>query len=195
MHTIEPFVAWQHLYDASADQRSPFFGRKYHDTRCTHTIYNYYIHPLWDEFGSSTLYLKILYTDYSRQYTIIELLGEWNDTLYNDIMYLKRDVADLLIEQGIRKFILIGENVLNFHASENDYYQEWAEDVEDGWIAILNLRKHVIDEFRQIYVDGYVSMGNMLNFIAWRPLQPLQLLDAVEQLILKKLDSQNYRPE
>ncbi len=56
---------------------------------CTQTIYNYYIHPQWDDFGSRTLYLKVLLADYDEQYVIIELFGEWNDAIENDIMNLK----------------------------------------------------------------------------------------------------------
>ena len=56
------------------------------------------------------------------------MFGEWNDTLHNDIMFFKRNVIDHLIGQGIRKFILLGENLLNFHGSRDDeYYEEWFE--------------------------------------------------------------------
>ena len=44
-------------------------------------------------------------TSKNKGFTIIELLGEWNDTLYNDIMYLKREVIDNLISNGIDNFI------------------------------------------------------------------------------------------
>ncbi|MDP2424585.1 MAG: hypothetical protein U1C46_10540 [Bacteroidales bacterium] len=191
MHDIEPYTAWKILYDSSEDHRSPFFGRPYHEALCSSTIYNYYIHPQWDGFGSSTLYLKILYADYDLNFCVIELLGEWNDCLYNDIMFLKRNVVDDMIDRGIRKFILIGENVLNFHASENDYYQEWVEDAENGWIALLNIRDYVMGEFRGIFADNYVSMGGILNHIKWRTLQPLQLFDIVNRLITKKLIASN----
>jgi hypothetical protein len=53
--------------------------------------------------------------DYDSAYAIIELIGEWNDAIENDIMILKRDIIDVLIDQGVNQFILIGENVLNFH--------------------------------------------------------------------------------
>ena len=100
--------------------------------------------------GSATLYLKILYVNYDNGYCIIELLGEWNDCLYNDIMYLKRNIADDLMANGINKFILIGENVLNFHASDNDYYQEWFDDIEDGWISLVNFQDHVLLEMETL---------------------------------------------
>ena len=119
MHEIEPTQIWKNLYDTALDRNSPFYGERYSETECIHSIYNYYIHPEWDEMGSATLYLKILFADYSLGYCIIELMGEWNDVLYNDIMYLKRNVAEILLDAGINKFILIGENVLEFHGDDD----------------------------------------------------------------------------
>lgn len=187
MQNIEPYNHWSSLYDAAQDKRSPFFGRKYHESLCTHTIYNYYIHPQWDDIGSDTLYLKILYAAYRQGYCIIELMGEWNDCLYNDIMYLKRNIAEPLIEQGIKRFILIGENVLNFHASENDYYQEWREDVAEGWIAALNLRRHVLEEFQTIYVDKYIFMDSLLQHFPWRTFTPQNLFYEIERITNRRL--------
>ena len=135
MQDIEPYYAWRTLYCAEEDPDSPFFGREYSEFNYTNTIYNYYLHPQWDEFGSSTLYLKILYADYDKSFAIIELIGEWNDCINNDIMFLKRDIIETLIEQGIQKYILIGENVLNFHGSDDCYYEEWFQEIEDGWIV------------------------------------------------------------
>jgi hypothetical protein len=187
MHTIEPHYSWRHLYIASEDERSPFYGRDYSEFEFTHAIYNHLIHPQWDEMGSATLYIKILYVSYERGFCIIELMGEWNDCLYNDIMYLKRNVADVLIENGITKFILIGENGLNFHASDNDYYQEWFEDVEDGWIACVNFREHVADEIMHSHIDYYLALAGSLNGVVWRSSSPQQVYDKVNALILKRL--------
>ena len=187
MHELEPFCAWSHLYNAARDPRSPFYGRQYHKTLCTNTIYNYYIHPQWDEFGSPTLYMKILFADYELGFTIIELLGEWNDCINNDIMFLKRNVVDVMIENGIRVFILIGENVLDFHRDTDDYYQEWFEDVEDGFIIGLNFREHVIQEFNQGRLDNYMIFGGRFNEIGWRRYNPLQLYNYVNQMIMRGL--------
>src|SRR3954463_15899333 len=106
MHEIEPFYNWRHIYVSEEDECSPFFARIYSEFEFTNTIYNYYIHPQWDQFGSSTLYLKILFVDYERHFAIIEFIGEWNDALYNDIMFLKREVIEPMISQGVKKFIL-----------------------------------------------------------------------------------------
>ena len=112
MHEIEPFYLWRDDYIAAEDERSPFFNTEYSEFYYDKQLYNYLIHPQWDVFGSNTLYIKVLYTDYDRQYTIIELMGEWNDAINNDIMLLKREIIELMIDAGINKFILIGENVL-----------------------------------------------------------------------------------
>ena len=111
MQDLEPFYRWKNIYDAVEDALSPFFGRKYNELEYSQTIYNFYIHPYWDDIGSETLYVKLLFTDYEEKYAIIELIGEWNDTIHNDIMYLKQNLIDPLIHEGIDKFILIGENV------------------------------------------------------------------------------------
>ena len=96
MHTIEPFYNWEKYYRASHDKLSPFYGIKYNFTQYSSTIYDHYIHPKWDFIGSETLYIKILYANYTQHFVIIEMLGEWNDAIHNDIMHLKRNVIDLL---------------------------------------------------------------------------------------------------
>jgi hypothetical protein len=187
MHDLEPYYSWQHLYIASEDERSPFFGREYSEFEFSNTVYNYFIHPQWDEFGSGTLYLKILSADYEKGFCIIELIGEWNDCLYNDIMYLKRNVIEFLVEEGITKFILIGENVLNFFYSEDSYYQEWFDEIEDGWIVCINFREHVIKEFEQGNLDYYMAMGGEFNSIPWRTADPVKLFLKIEKMITRRL--------
>ncbi len=185
MHDIEPHYHWRNKYVASEDERSPFYGRVYDEFKFTQKIYNYFIHPQWDSFGSATLYLKIIYVDYSEGLAIIELIGEWNDCLHNDVMHLKRNVIDELLAQHIYKYILIGENVLNFHASDDCYYEEWWEDVRDerGWICCLNLLDHVIDEMEQIQLQHFINFGENYNNINWRTQRPKILGKAVEAMI------------
>jgi hypothetical protein len=122
MHEIEPYYLWRDDYIAAEDERSPFFETQYSEFYFDKQLYNFLIHPQWDDFGSSTMYIKVLYTDYIENYSIIEFIGEWNDAINNDIMLLKREIIELMIGEGINKYILIGENVLNFHASEDSYY-------------------------------------------------------------------------
>ncbi|GAB4145447.1 MAG: hypothetical protein Fur0041_20050 [Bacteroidia bacterium] len=188
MHTIEPYFNWRHLYISEEDERSPFFGKEYSEFEFTNQVYNYFIHPQWDDFGSSTLYMKIIFADYEKKYCVIELIGEWNDTLYNDIMLLKRDIIDELQHQGINHFIIIGENVLNFHYSDESYYEEWYEDVEDGWVAFVNFREHVLTEMKRARIDWYVNWGGELDDLPWRTFKPSQLFERVNKLIHNRLD-------
>ena len=187
MHDIEPFYGWRDYYSAENDELSPFYQQEYSEFEFTHQIYNYLIHPQWDFFGSATLFLKILYIDYNKGYAIIELIGEWNDCLYNDIMYLKRDIAEILMGNGISKFILIGENVLNFHYSDYDYYEEWSDDIADGWIAGINFRPHVLDEFTKGGIDSFIAFGADLSNIYWRNFSPDNLYNKIESLLTKRL--------
>ena len=185
MHDIEPFYKWRNEYIASQDERSPFHGRVYNEFSFTHKIYNYLIHPQWDAFGSSTLYLKILFVDYDRHYTIFELIGEWNDCLHNDINFLKRDVVDHLIAEGIYKFILLTENVLNFHGSDDCYYEEWWDDIKDegGWVVIVNCLPHVKDEMQETHLQYFIHFGEEFNQVKWHRLKPLNIFQQIENIL------------
>jgi hypothetical protein len=138
--------------------------------------------------GSETLFLKILFVDYESRSAIIEFIGEWNDAIGNDIMVLKRDVVDVLINQGIDKFILIGENVLNFHYSDDCYYEEWFDEVEDGWIALVNFHDHVSKELSRINIDQYLVMGGELDDLEWRTFHPIQFVDRVTSIVRNRID-------
>lgn len=188
MHTLEPYYNWRGYYTAEEDAYSPFYGREYSELYFTDAIYDHYIHPQWDYFGSNTLYLKILYADYIEGYAIIEFIGEWNDAIGNDIMYLKREILEHLMDHGIDKFILIGENVLNFHASDDSYYEEWFDEIEDGWIALVNFRDHVINEFSTLDIDQYFVIGGKLEEIAWRTLEPQVFFEVVSNYVAQRLN-------
>ncbi len=188
MHEIEPFYNWRHVYIADEDQRSPFFGREYSEFHYSQTIYNYYIHPQWDDIGSSTLYIKILFADYESGFAIIEMIGEWNDAIENDIMTLKRDIIDQMIVYGIHKFILIAENVLNFHSSDDCYYEEWVDDVieEGGWVSIIGLPEQSRYDFTRAGIDRYVQLIDLPD---WRPFTPGNLFTKVDNLLLRRLNN------
>lgn len=187
MHTIEPYYNWRHLYAAEEDELSPFYGREYSEFEFTNTVYNYYVHPQWDDFGSRNLYLKILFADYQYNFAIIELLGEWNDAIDNDIMTLKREIIDVLIAEGIYKFILIAENVMNFHSSDDCYYEEWWEDIKDegGWIVALNMPVQTRQEFEKARLHHYI---HLLEDDKWRTYQPLHLYNMIDNIMLKRLE-------
>ena len=189
MHEIEPYYNWLDYYNAADDKLSPFYGRQYSEFHFENKIYNYYIHPQWDFFGSSTLYGKILFADYENGFAIIELIGEWNDAVHNDIMEMKRGLIDPLIENKIFRYVIIGENVLNFHASDELYYQEWYDDIreEGGWIAFFNFREHIIQEMKQTGMHDYVNMGEQYNNLLWRKFKPVDIIDLAENLMIKSL--------
>ncbi len=185
MHDIEPHYHWRELYQSERDQDSPFYSRVYSEFTFTNMVYNYYIHPQWDDFGSQTLYAKQIWGDYDNGAAVIELIGEWNDTLYNDVKFLKENVIDPLLQAGVSKFVILCENVLNFHGDDNCYYEEWVEEVRenDGWVAFVNTLPHVVDELNQAMVDHYVFYGDRLNDIAWRPRKPKGLIQYVSQML------------
>lgn len=187
MHHIEPYFLWMDHYRAADDPDSPFFGRQYSELYFTHKIYNHIIHPQWDEFGSDTLFLKILFADYTDQYVILEFIGEWNDCINNDIMHLKRNVIDHMIDNGIRKFILIGENVLNVHPDDDSYYEEWFQDVEDGWVALINFQPHVLEEMSRFHLDYFLNYGGDLDDLPWRALQPEVLFKKLDKILMQRL--------
>ncbi|GAA4466137.1 hypothetical protein GCM10023093_19670 [Nemorincola caseinilytica] len=184
MHQIEPFYNWRHLYTAEEDEISPFFGAEHSEFEYSNTIYNYYIHPQWDEFGSRTLYMKALFVDYDLNFAIIELIGEWNDAVENDIMQLKRSVIDHMINHKVNKFILIAENVLNFHSGDRDYYEEWNEDIRDdgGWIVLMNTPEQTRSEIQRARIDRYVRLWDNPN---WRTHQPGDLFQSIDNAMLR----------
>lgn len=189
MHRIEPYYNWQDHYLSQEDELSPFYQKEYSEFYFSESIYDHYIHPQWDNMGSATLFIKILYADYDAHYVIIELLGEWNDCLHNDIMIFKRNIIEHLMLQGINKFILIGENILTFHSSDDLYYEEWYDELEDdGWIALINLQEHVKHEFEEANIDSYFLTGGRLDDLPWRTLKPEHVFGTVEQQVVKRLE-------
>ncbi|MCB9033468.1 MAG: hypothetical protein H6553_06505 [Chitinophagales bacterium] len=187
MHDIEPYWNWRDKYQAELDPKSPFYGREYNEFSFTDKIYNYYIHPQWDSIGSETLFIKILYVNYKQQSCIIELIGEWNDSINNDIAFLKRDVIDVLLQEGINKFVLIGENVLNFFGDDNDYYEEWYEDIKDtdGWIVAINFREHVLEDMKTANIHYFININERYANINWRNYKPSNLIKYIDDLLIR----------
>lgn len=188
MHVLEPYYNWRHLYCAEEDKLSPFFGRDHSEFEFTQTVYNFYIHPQWDDFGSTTLYLKVLYADYEIGFAIIEFIGEWNDAIENDIMTLKRDLIDKMLAQNINKYILIAENVLNFHSSDDCYYEEWADDIntEGGWVVMIGLPEQSRYDFIKASINYYVELIDLND---WRTFTPINLFTKIDNLMLKRLNN------
>ena len=80
----------------------------YSEFEFTNKVYNFLLHPQWDHFGSQTLFLKILYVDYSDRVAVIEMILFFNDAIENDIIQIyQNEVIDTLIDLEINKFIII----------------------------------------------------------------------------------------
>jgi len=187
MHNIEPYFGWLKYYDSVNDSQSPFYQKEHSLFEFTDAIYGYCIHPQWDYIGSETLYIKIIFTDYRLGFAIIELIGEWNDALHNDIMHFKRNIIEHLEREGISKFILIGENVYNFHGSDDSYYEDWFEDLDNGWIVAIGFQDFVLDEWRNYQIDYYINFGGELETLNWRTMKPLTLFEKIEQTISRRI--------
>ena len=64
MHTLEPYYNWRGLYCAEEDELSPFYNQEYSEFEFSNKIYDFYIHPQWDNIGSQTLFVKLLFAHY-----------------------------------------------------------------------------------------------------------------------------------
>lgn len=186
MQDLEPFYRWRDMYVSEEDERSPFYGVDHSHFEYSTTVYNFYIHPQWDDMGSKTLFLKVLYANYRKGFVIIELIGEWNDAIENDIMTLRREVVDHFMHEGIHKFLLIAENVLNFHSSEADYYEDWFENVvdENGWIVCLNMPQSSQHDFRKLKLNYYIELQERTD---WRKYTPENLFKLIDDEQKKRL--------
>jgi hypothetical protein len=187
LHDIEPYYNWQYIYVSEEDKRSPFYGIEHSEFEFTDTVYNFYIHPQWDYFGSRTLYLKVLMADYDEQYAIIEMIGEWNDAVENDIMTFKREVLENFMDEGIFKFILIAENVLNFHSGDKDYYEELHEELCDanGWIVCLNMPTPTQYDFKKSKLNQFIELIEMPD---WRVYKPYHLYKKINDMLALRVN-------
>ncbi len=102
-------------------------------------------------------------------------------------MQLKRNIIDVMLQEGIQRFILIGENVFNFHGSDDSYYEEWFEDVEDGWIAAICFQDFVLDEMKKFNLDYYINFGGSLESVNWRTQEPRMLYQQISNLVQKRI--------
>ncbi|MFZ1702881.1 MAG: hypothetical protein WAT79_00965 [Saprospiraceae bacterium] len=185
MHDIEPWYGWRDYYMAEEDKDSPFYKRDYNEFSFSNRIYDHYIHPQWDFYGSETLYIKILFVDYDNSVALIEMFGEWNDCIENDIMFFKREIIDKMVEKSIFHFILFCDNVLNYHGDDDAYYEEWFDDVKDdeGWICLINTLPHVLEEMKKYKLHHFVNMGKRINEMDWRTKDPNYFKDEIENIL------------
>jgi MFS superfamily sulfate permease-like transporter len=90
------------------------------------------------------------------------------------------------MKNGIYKFIIIAENVLNFHSSERDYYEEWYEDVtdENGWTVILNMPQQTQHDFTKLKLNRYLELMELTD---WRVYKPFHLFKKIDTQIGSRL--------
>jgi MFS superfamily sulfate permease-like transporter len=115
------------------------------------------------------------------------LLGEWNDAIENDIMTLRRDITDNMQAKGITKFILIAENVLNFHSSDDSYYEDWYAELEDrGWVVILDMPRQSQYDFVNARLNNYIEL---MDFPQWRTLKPELVFEQIDDKMIKRINN------
>ena len=180
MHEVEPYYGWEKFYISSADERSPFYGVEYNQFHYDRQVYQYLAHPQWDEIGSDSLLVKVLFADYLTGFAVVELFGVWNDLLINDYRLLLENCLEPLQLNGISKFALIMENVLNIYPGSDEYYESFQEELEDGWITMIRAREHVKRELEDHDVATYFFWSEFLDDLTWRKLKPLDLYKRIE---------------
>jgi hypothetical protein len=95
-------------------------------------------------------------------------------------------VIDVMEKEGISKFILISENVLNFHSSDREYYQEWYDEVSDenGWIVSLNMPEATREDFKKKKLNYYIELMELPD---WRVYKPYHLFKKIDDILMKRL--------
>jgi hypothetical protein len=76
---------------------------------------------------------------------------------------------------------------MNFHSSDDCYYEEWWEDIRDdgGWIVSLNMPEQTRQEFVRAHLDNYV---HLLENDKWRTYQPQHLYNMIDNVMMRRLE-------
>lgn len=178
---IEPFYGWLPLYSHERDSNSPFHAVDHNLFQFDRSINRIPAHPLWDDFGSESLLVKILFANYQEGYAILELFGEWNDLYDNDFKLLSENCLALLVEHGITRFILICENVFHGYFESDDYYEAMQEQLEDGWLVAMRLRPGMQEEMMEYGINSYFFWSPLLDQLLWRKMKPAKLFREVSK--------------
>jgi hypothetical protein len=77
--------------------------------------------------------------------------------------------------------------VLNFHSSDDSYYEEWHEQLEDdyGWVVILNMPNATQHDFKKARITNYVQFFELDQ---WRTLKPEIIFQTLDNELMKRLD-------
>jgi hypothetical protein len=109
-------------------------------------------------------------------------------------MFLKRNLVDPLMDEGVSRFAFFCENVLNFHASiDDDYYAEWNEALTEmeGWGMLVNIRPQVEEELHTAHLDQYLFFGEAYNDIIWRNQKPAVVAQLLETILYGRIKRLN----
>ena len=66
-------------------------------------------------------------------------------------------------------------------------YEEWFDDVEDGWIAAIGFRDFVYEEWKKYGIDYYLVGGAGLEIPDWRIFAPKVLFHKIDAEIRRRI--------
>jgi hypothetical protein len=91
-----------------------------------------------------------------------------------------------MMQDGIYKFILIGEHVYNFHNGDRDYYEELYDELADeiGWAVMVNLHPAAQYDFLQKKLNRYIEL---MEIAPWRTYKPEDFFQLIDQKINQRL--------
>lgn len=183
---VEPFYGWLHLYSHDRDEHSPFHAVEHNLFEYDRHVYNFPAHPTWDHIDSESLLVKILYADYTRGFAVLEFLGEWNDLHENDFKLLRANCLDLLAAAGIVRYVFVLENVFHIYLDQPDYYEEFMDQLDGGWLVLLGARAEVQQDVVEYGLSDYFFWSAALDALNWRKMNPWHLLERIE-LVMSRL--------
>jgi hypothetical protein len=76
---------------------------------------------------------------------------------------------------------------LNFHSSDDSYYEEWKEQLEDehGWVTVLNMPDQSKYDFKKARLTNYIELNELPQ---WRTIKPEVVFQLIDHEMLKRLD-------
>ena len=76
--------------------------------------------------------------------------------------------------------------MLNFHSSDDSYYEDWRESVieEGGWVVIVDMPSQSQHDFKKARLTNYVAL---LDFPQWRTLKPELVFQQVDDWMIRQL--------
>jgi hypothetical protein len=75
---------------------------------------------------------------------------------------------------------------LNFHSSDDCYYEEWYEDIADegGWVTMLGLPEQSRYDFTRAGVNRYVLLTDVEE---WRTYSAMNLYAKIDNLMVRRI--------